>query len=92
MSNQHVTINRRRWALVRRAAFERDGYRCRACGRPGRLEAHHEPPLRKGADPYRLEGVVTMCRDCHITHHREEGRTVDQLAWQKFVGDLAATK
>ena len=26
MSNQHVAINRRRWALVRIEAFERDKY------------------------------------------------------------------
>ena len=89
MSNQHVAINRRKWALVRREAFERDGYRCRACGRPGRLEAHHEPPLRKGADPYRLEGVMSMCRGCHIQHHRDEDKTADQLAWTIFIGDLA---
>ena len=92
MSNQHVHINRRRWALVRRAAFERDSYRCRACGRPGRLEAHHEPPLRDGADPYDLAGIVTMCRGCHIEHHRAEDKTEDQLAWQNFVGDLARAK
>ena len=92
MSNQHVHINRRRWALVRREAFERDGYRCRACGRPGRLEAHHEPPLRDGADPYDLAGIVTLDRDCHIQLHREEGKTEEELAWKNFIGDLARAK
>ena len=92
MSNQHTDINRRRWALVRRAAFQRDSYRCRKCARPGRLEAHHEPPLRDGADPYDLAGIVTMCRGCHIELHREEGKTEEEMAWQNFVGDLARAK
>ena len=38
------------WERIRRAAFERDGWRCCACGRPGRLEAHHVTPLHKGGE------------------------------------------
>ena len=88
MSNQHVTINRRRWERVRRAAFERDHYRCRRCGHPGRLEAHHEPPLRDGADPYDLAGIVTLCRGCHIEHHRAEDETPGRAAWRALVDEL----
>ena len=70
LSRNHVKLNARQWARTRRAAFQRDGYRCRTCGRPGALEAHHEPPLRDGPDPYDLDGVRTLCRGCHIELHR----------------------
>ena len=89
MSNQHVTLNRRRWALVRRAAFERDGYRCTVCGNAGRLEAHHEPPLRDGADPYDLDGILTYCRAYHISRHREDYMVPGRPAWLAFVADMA---
>ena len=88
MSNQHVTISRRRWELVRRAAFGRDGYRCRKCKRPGRLEAHHEPPLRDGADPYDLAGIMTLCRTCHVERHRPDDMTPGRAAWQDFIREL----
>ncbi len=89
MSRHHVTLNGRRWAQVRRAAFRRDGYRCRECGRAGRLEAHHEPPLRDGADPYDLAGIVTMCRTCHIERHRPDAMTPGRAAWQELVQELS---
>ena len=70
MSTNHVKLNARRWARTRRAVFRRDGFRCHECGKPGRLEAHHEPPLRAGADPYDMDGVRTLCRSCHVDRHR----------------------
>ena len=73
VSRHHERLKGPRWERTRRAAFRRDGYRCRACGKPGRLEAHHEPPLEDGADPYDLAGIVTLCRGCHIERHREDG-------------------
>ncbi len=88
MSNQHVHIDRRRWELVRRKAFERDGWRCLKCGLPSALEAHHEPPLRDGADPYDLAGVRALCRGCHIARHRGDAMTPGRAAWLDFVCEL----
>ena len=92
MSEAHKRLSYRgRWARVRRAVFRRDGWKCRRCGKRGRLEAHHEPPLRKGADPYDLAGIVTLCRGCHIERHRGDRRrelTPDERAWQEFVAEL----
>lgn len=89
MSRNHVRLNPRRWAAVRRAAFERDGWRCRECGRAGRLEAHHEPPLRDGADPYDLDGILTLCRDCHIERHRPDDMTPGRAEWLDMVREIA---
>ena len=92
MSRNHLPLFRtRRWLHVRRAAFERDGWRCRACGRPGRLEAHHEPELRHGGDPYELGGIVSLCRGCHIERHRSAAPdTPGRAAWRSLVAEMLA--
>ena len=89
MSRNHVHLDPKRWARVRRQAFERDGYRCTVCGKAGRLEAHHEPPLRAGADPYDLGAIRSLCRACHIERHREDDVTPGRPAWLEFVADIA---
>ena len=88
MSRYHAKLDPRRWARARRQAFERDNYRCASCGRAGRLEAHHEPPLRAGSDAYDLAGIVTLCRGCHIEHHRAEDETSGRAAWRALVDEL----
>ena len=75
------------WARVRRAAFERDGWRCVECGRPGRLEAHHVTALHKGGAPYDLDNLETLCRSCHIDRHRRK-LTPGEAAWRVLVDDL----
>ena len=89
MSGHHARLNAHRWAAVRRAAFRRDGWRCTACRKPGRLEAHHEPPLCDGADPYDLAGIRTLCRACHIERHREDDMTPGRADWLEMVDDIA---
>ena len=89
MSKNHLPLLRsRRWQHTRRAAFERDGWRCRECHRPGRLEAHHEPPLRAGGDPYDLVGIVTLCRGCHIEHHRPAADRAGRAKWRALVAEM----
>ena len=87
MSLNHLRLPSRPWERIRRAAFERDGFRCRACGRPGRLEAHHVKPLQKGGDPFDLDNISTRCRDCHIDLHRRQ-RTPAETAWARAVREL----
>ena len=82
-----LTPTGRRWADTRRAAFERDGWRCRVCDRPGRLEAHHVRPLYKGGSPYDLANVETLCRECHIDRHRRQ-LTALEAAWKRAVREM----
>ena len=87
MSKNHTALDWRRWQRTRKAAFERDSYRCTRCSRPGRLEAHHEPPLQDGADPYNLDGIRTLCRTCHIDEH---SRTLspEEEEWKAMVQEF----
>lgn len=85
MSAHHHQLDRRLWARARRAALTRDGWRCTVCSRPGRLEVHHLTPLEDGGEPYALENLATLCRQCHLDHHR---RPRCSPAWQALIDEL----
>ena len=88
MSARHAALDARRWARTRKAAFDRDGWRCRRCGKAGRLEGHHDPPLGPDVDPYDVAGVVTLCRDCHVAHHRHENEPPGAADWRAFIAEM----
>ena len=93
MSLHHLTLNARRWAAVRRAVFERDGWRCVECGRAGRLECDHITPLERepGQDPYNPNNLQTLCRECHISKTASENQrplTAEEVEWQRAVMEL----
>ena len=95
MSNQHVHLHARHWARVRRAVFERDGWRCLRCGRAGRLECDHIVPLHvdPGQNHYDPGGCQTLCRQCHIGKTRAENRrepTPAEQAWRTLVAEMLA--
>lgn len=80
------------WEERRRAALERDGYRCRACGIDQRehrrqygraLAVHHEVPRREfdtADEAHDLENLVTLCCRCH---GRAESEDVE-AAFEQF--------
>ena len=59
----------------------------RAC-----LEAHHEPPLGKGGNPYDLAGIVTLCRGCHIERHHPAAGRARRAAWRALVAEMLAER
>ena len=88
MSRHHLQINRRRWEVVRRAVFDRDGWRCRACGRPGRLQCDHVRPLLRGGDPWALDNLQALCRGCHVAKTATENRREIDPAWRALCDEL----
>ena len=82
MSANHRPLSKtRRWQAVRRAVFERDGWRCVACGRPGALECDHVTPLQRepGQDAWDWNGLgldVHIVMDNYATH-----KTAAVKAW-----------
>ena len=89
MSRNHARLNARRWAAVRRAVLERDGWRCCECGRAGRLECDHIRAIEKqpGQDPYDENGLQTLCRSCHIEKHRPV-LSPERQEWSDFVQEM----
>ena len=97
MSRTHQRLNRRRWLATRRRALERDGHRCTQCGKAGRLEAHHKIPLWRAPDQdaYALDGLVALCRGCHVRVTAEERlernpRSPAEARWDALVASLLA--
>lgn len=71
----------RRAASRRARILDRDGYRCRDCGRPGRLEVHHvDGDAMNDAD----DNLRTLCRTCHLAAHRKP----EDEAWRAMVAEL----
>ena len=91
-SRFHAAINSRVWARVRRAVLQRDGYRCRRCRRPGRLEVHHVQPLHEGGAALVLANLLTLCRGCHIQEHNSEKQDPERLAWREYLREQGVLK
>ena len=90
----HRALNQSRWHHVRRLALERAQYRCECCGRPGRLEVDHIRPLSRGGDPYAMDNLQVLRRQCHIDKTRRENQRVygpRASAWRACVGELLIT-
>ena len=79
---RHKRIGYRARLRLRRFVFERDGFRCRKCGKPGRLEAHHVRPVAAGGNDS-PENILTLCVCCHIQHHRADDPA--RAAWRAFL-------
>ena len=53
------------WRRLRQAVLIRDGYRCRQCGRAGRMEVDHVVPFKAGGSNA-LSNLQSLCRACHF--------------------------
>lgn len=90
MADKHPSrTNRKRWGAVRLAVFTRDGYRCRACGRAGRLECDHLVPLWQGGQEWDKGNLQALCRRCHMhktCKERRERNGIDPEVekWREF--------
>ena len=90
MSRRHTRLHAGKWRKVRREVLERDGYRCRVCGKAGRLEVDHVVRMEDspGIDPYDVSNLQAICRGCHIAKTADENRrplSPDELAWRKYL-------
>ena len=86
-SLHHRRLHRRRWALARRRALDRDGWRCQQCGKPGRLEVDHLVPLEQGGAPYDLSNLQSLCKGCHVaktTGERYRPEPEGAEAWKEL--------
>ena len=62
----------RRWRRLRRTVLERDGWRCKRCGKAGVLEVDHVTPMQHGGAEWDSANLQVLCRGCHIAKTRSE--------------------
>ena len=86
-----------RWARLRRMVKDRDGWRCRECGKAGRLEVDHILPVHMGGEFWDAGNLQTLCRPCHFLKSGHETRRRNyalmpkhRREWRDFVGELTA--
>ena len=88
------TVDRKRWRAVRRQVLNRDGWKCRACGRRGRMEVDHVRPVQDGGEVFNLKNLQTLCRPCHIRKTRRENidrqaqHTPQRAKWRALVDEM----
>lgn len=67
---------------VRKAVQQRDGKRCRCCGRRDGLHLHHLT-FRSQGGKWSTENLVTLCAICHALLHARQlwilGKNADKL-------------
>ena len=94
MAKRHTGLDPKRWQTVRRRVFDRDRWRCRQCGRAGRLECDHIIPLAEGGKTYAVDNLQTLCRGCHIRKTAGENQAAaarrfpQSARWKRAVSDL----
>ena len=93
MSRHHHAMNQRRWQLVRRACLKRAKWRCEneKCGRPG-VEVHHVVMLQENGPRYDLDGLIVLCRPCHLAKHKNRPSQAipGQKAWAEYLEELTS--
>lgn len=97
MSWHHRRLDPRRWRRVRRLVLDRDGWRCRACGKASGLQVDHVVPIDKGGaefDPANLQSLCGGRNGCHARKTAGENRrqlTADETAWRRLVAERMRT-
>lgn len=92
-SRFHAAIKGKRWERVRRAVFDRDGWRCVDCGSAVGLECDHIESLQSKPeqDPFDMANLQTLCSECHAAKTRSENRrepTPAEAEWRDLVAEL----
>ena len=91
MNVERNIVRGRHWRVVRKRVLERDGYRCRKCGKAGRLEVHHVVSVYDGGRPFHDDNLITLCRGCHVEIHGQRyrggkaGTPTDVKAWREYL-------
>jgi hypothetical protein len=57
------------WDRLRRRIYRKAGYRCRVCGRRGRLHCHELWQYNQQTSYQWLRGFQALCEDCHNVKH-----------------------
>lgn len=70
---KNFEISRRNpiYNYLKKSVFERDNNQCIICGDTKEIEIHHIKSKKNNPELfYKLENVITLCKDCHIKQHQ----------------------
>lgn len=67
-------VTREVWHQIQGGIFQRDNYKCRACGAKGELHCHEDWSLNFETKTQLLINLITLCEICHSVVHI--GRTI----------------
>ena len=81
------STDRKRWNRLRTKMLDAAGWRCRKCGKAGRLELDHRQPVARGGLWWAESNVQILCRECHFAKTGAENRlnSVEKDAWADIV-------
>lgn len=67
--NASKSMGGRRWRLLKRRVYDRDGWRCRVCRHEGYLRVAHIRPRRRYPElKFLLSNLLTICAFCDARH------------------------
>ena len=80
-------VDRKRWNKLRLKMMDAANWRCRKCGKAGRLELDHIKPVSKNGDHWAESNVQILCRECHFLKTGAENRlnSEEKDAWAAIV-------
>lgn len=73
-TNKRKEIERELDKLWKAKVLERDGRRCKICGKTDRLQAHHIFTRSRKSTRWDLDNGITLCAGHHYWAHREPER------------------
>lgn len=86
-SNLSKSLSQRDWDILRRAAYERAGYKCCICGAGGQLEAHEVWDFDIETETQTLIEIIGICKSCHMVKHFRHTKLIggEKQAKQHFI-------
>ena len=77
-------LHGKEWFQLRTTVLQRDGFRCKRCGRAGRMHVDHVKPLADGGTNA-LSNLQSLCYHCHRVKTRIEQAKPERAEWVERV-------
>ena len=79
-----LRLSRYKWKKRVEQVMERDGHKCRMCGKSeGLADVHHIIKRSQGGGDD-MDNLILLCRECHNKQHPEK-----QVRWTRKIPQLA---
>ena len=92
MRNHPTSTDRKRWNKLRLKMLDAANWRCRKCGKAGRLEMDHVISCSNGGKWWSESNMQILCRECHFLKTGAENRlnSEEKDAWALIIATESA--